>query len=228
MGGPAPKPQDGGDAGPSNQTTSAASSPKPVPAAASNLNDQPRPKINVTPIPAAIKNGGNPFTQLGIHNRFSPASVSRERKRPSTEIDDGSVATPPARKQTPQQAPETDEDYEHRILSQIFRITVDPLVMTNHLNQRLTFLPNLNQDINDAGEPLRLNTSIMDQAIIESCSNFALDKPLMQYLLPCWKRAVKSVAPKAASQRRVHVHEEAKRLCMSNCLFALTMPDLYG
>lgn len=100
--------------------------------------------------------------------------------------------------------------------------------MTNHMGHRLTFLPNLNQELNDAGSPLRVTVGLMDQAIIEACSNFATDKPLMQYLLPCWKRAIKTPAAKGVSPTRVGVHDEAKRLCMSNCLFALTMPDLYG
>ncbi|KAJ3473430.1 hypothetical protein NLG97_g10312 [Lecanicillium saksenae] len=50
----------------------------------------------------------------------------------------------------------------------------------------------------------------------------------MGYLLPCWKRAVKLAQTKTVSTTRQQLHEEARRLCMSNCLFALTMPDLYG
>lgn len=93
---------------------------------------------------------------------------------------------------------------------------------------RLTFLPSLNEELNESGEPLRLSTGTLDQAIIEACSSWPADKPLLSYLLPCWKRAVKQAAQKTSSTKRQQLHEEAKRLSMSNCLFALTMPDLYG
>jgi ubiquitin conjugation factor E4 B len=101
--------------------------------------------------------------------------------------------------------------------------------MTNPQGQRALFLPGLNQELNDSGEPLKLSIGILDQAIIEACSNWALDKPLFDYLLPCWKRSVKAAATaKNVSSTRQELLEEAKRLCMSNCLFALTMPALYG
>jgi ubiquitin conjugation factor E4 B len=116
------------------------------------------------------------------------------------------------------------------VLSQIFRITADPHRMTsNQGSHRLTFLPNLNQELVDSGEPLKLSVNNLDQAIIEACSSWPHDKPLMQYLLPCWKRAVKAAAGnKHTSGVRFELHEESKRLCMSNCLFAVTMPVLYG
>lgn len=100
--------------------------------------------------------------------------------------------------------------------------------MSNAHGVRLTFLPNLNEELNESGEALRLSTATLDQAIIEACSAWPDDKPLMSYLLPCWKRAVKQATQKTSSTTRQQLHEEAKRLSMSNCLFALTMPDLYG
>ena len=179
----------------------------------------------------------NPFTQQAIRKDVSAnkpttsGTLCLARKRPSHEIDDGSTATPqPPRKQAPQQpaTPESDEAYAHRVLTQIFRITVDPHHMTAPTGQRLIFLPGLNEELNESGEPLRIGTGIIDQAIIEACSIYQPDKPLMTYLLPCWKRANKTAQTKTTVTARAAIHEEAKRLCMSNCLFALTMPDLFG
>jgi ubiquitin conjugation factor E4 B len=114
------------------------------------------------------------------------------------------------------------------MLSQIFRISVDPHHMTSLQGHRLTFLPNLNEELNEAQEPLKLSVGNLDQAIIEACCNWPLDKPLMGYLLPCWKRAVKAAASaRIASATKIEVHEESKRLCMSNTFFALTMPALF-
>lgn len=149
------------------------------------------------------------------------------RKRLASEIDDGIPADRPNPRSSNSQ-PESEEAYADRILSQIFRITVDPHKMSSH-GQGLIFLPNLNEELNESGEPLKLSVNTLDQAIMEAANAWPQDKPLMNYLLPCWKRAVKST-PQANKVRgsRLEVHEEARRLCMSSCLFALTMPDLYG
>lgn len=129
---------------------------------------------------------------------------------------------------TPQSV-ESDSDYAHRVLSHIFDITLDPHRMTAAHGHRLLFLPNLNQDLNDQGQPLKLSTSVLDQAIMEACATWTAHRPLMDYLLPCWKRAVRSVnLAKNPQGSRLEVHEEAKRLSISSCLFALTMPALYG
>ncbi|KAL6877836.1 ubiquitin elongating factor core domain-containing protein [Trichoderma longibrachiatum] len=219
--------------------------PKPVeskPAEAASSTSSPAPeadeanktKINITP--AAASPAPNPFEQLGVGSSrpaeaASPTGTTFRiaRKRSASQVDDVLSAPPPPRKPTPAQV-ESDEDYADRVLSQIFRITADPHRMTsNQGSHRLTFLPNLNQELVDSGEPLKLTVNNLDQAIIEACSSWPHDKPLMQYLLPCWKRAVKAAAGnKQTSGVRFELHEESKRLCMSNCLFAVTMPVLYG
>jgi ubiquitin conjugation factor E4 B len=114
------------------------------------------------------------------------------------------------------------------VLSQIFRIAVDPHNMGT-AGQRVIFLPNLNAELNESREPLKLTTGNLDQAILEAAGTWPPNKPLMDYLLPCWKRALKSATSlKNASPRRVEIHEEAKRLAISNCLFSVTLPELYG
>jgi ubiquitin conjugation factor E4 B len=100
--------------------------------------------------------------------------------------------------------------------------------MTGSGGQRLVFLPNLNAELNDAGDELRLSSATLDQAILEAASSLSRDKPLMEYLLPCWKRAVKAASSsKATSGPRMEAHEEAKRLALSYCLFSFTLPDLF-
>lgn len=164
----------------------------------------------------------------------STGSSRPTRKRSAADVDEGGPARKTTTPQPQQQAqqptqPESDEDYAHRTFTQVFRVTVDPHHMSNQQGQRLVFLPNLNQELNESSEPLKLSTTVLDQAIIEACSNWNMAKPLLEYLLPCWKRAVKAAtAAKNPTPAREEIHEEAKRLCMSNCLFALTMPALYG
>lgn len=202
------------------QPSSAASPPSQTPQTETSEPATPIVKINVTPAAEPAQSSPNPFTQLGVQ---------------STQVlGDQSASTASApRKDSPQpaqqQRQESDEDYAHRVLSQIFRVSVDPHHMSNVQGQRFVFLPNLNHELNDSGDPLKLSISILDQAIIESCNNWPPASPLFDYLLPCWKRAVKAASTaKNVSPQRQEVLEEAKRLCMSNCLFALTMPALYG
>ncbi|KAJ4261601.1 Ubiquitin conjugation factor E4 [Fusarium torreyae] len=200
------------------------STPKPQPAAES------RPKINVTPSAPAASSSPNPFNKLGVKAEPSSSTGSSRvhRKRQASEIDDAASADRPSPKPSNSQ-PESDAAYADRILSQIFRITVDPHNMTSSHGQRLTFLPNLNEELNESGEPLKLSVNTLDQALMEAASSWPHDKPLMNYFLPCWKRAVKaSLQFKATEGPKFEVHDEAKRLCMSGCLFSLTMPDLYG
>ncbi|KJZ71959.1 hypothetical protein HIM_08639 [Hirsutella minnesotensis 3608] len=218
LGSAAPKPSD--DQG--SETASSSSTPKPQ-----HASDAPTPRSQ----PDAPK---NLFAQLGLRAaepQAAPASSgspSPLRKRSAAEIDDGAAAT---RKPNPPQAAaaESDDEYAHRVLTQIFRVTVDPHHMTGPQGQRLVFVPNLNQELNEAAEPLRLTITNLDQAIIEACTVWPQDKPLLDYLLPCWKRAVRAASlAKNTTGARLEVHDEAKRLCISNCLFSLTMPVLYG
>ncbi|KAG6276616.1 hypothetical protein E4U47_008181 [Claviceps purpurea] len=198
---------------------SSKSSPSQTPPPTTSKSTAPsRTKITVTP--AATPAQPDPNKQLS------------SQSAPVTGAQPGSTASP-SRKATPlpaqQQRQESDEDFEHRVLSQIFRISADPHEMTDGQGERLIFLPNLNEELNDSGGPLKLSVNTLDQAIIESCGHWEKRYPLIDYLLPCWKRAVKiGNSAKNASPNKQEVVEEAKRLCMSNCLFALTMPALYG
>ncbi|WZH39337.1 ubiquitin elongating factor core-domain-containing protein [Fusarium acuminatum] len=203
------------------------STPKPQPQPAPT---EPRPKINITSSAPAESSSSNPFNKLGVKAEPSSSTGSSHvnRKRLASEIDDMAAADRSSPKPSNSQ-PESDASYADRILSQIFRITVDPHKMINGHGQRLTFLPSLNEELNESGEPLKLSLNILDQALMEAATSYPQDKPLMSYFLPCWKRAIKaSVQFKATEGPKLEVHEEAKRLGMSGCLFALTMPDLYG
>ncbi|KAJ3523066.1 hypothetical protein NM208_g12594 [Fusarium decemcellulare] len=215
---------------PNRRTLPRTSTPKPQTTPA----ESSRPKINVTPSAPGSSSGSNPFTKLGVKSgaqsepSSSTGSFRVNRKRLASEIDDAVSADRPSPRPTNSPA-ESDEAYADRTLSQIFRITVDPHNMTNSHGHRLIFLPSLNQELNDSGESLKLSVNTLDQALMEAAGTWPQDKPLMNYFLPCWKRAVKSSTQfKTTEGPRFEVHEEAKRLCMSSCLFALTMPDLYG
>lgn len=119
------------------------------------------------------------------------------------------------------------DDFSDRILSQIFRITVDPKRVTDIHGHRLTFLPQASQELQENGSPLKLSAAILDSALLEAVTAIPADKSLLGYLLPSFKRIIRSNILKETSEKR-EILEEAKRLCVSNCLFALTIPDLFG
>ncbi|UNI24595.1 RING-type E3 ubiquitin transferase [Purpureocillium takamizusanense] len=227
----APKAADNTDKPDAPSSSSSTTTPAPKPPQPS---ESPRANITVTPAPKPPPPGSNPFTQLGVQSsRKDSGSSSPQRKRSAAETGDGRAATPPpAARSKPASAVaqfESDADYTHRVLTQVFQITVDPHHMASPSGQRLIFVPNLNQELNEAGEPLKLSVNVLDQAIIEACGTLPASSPLFGYLLPCWKRVVKAhTMAKNASATKLEMLEEAKRLCMSNCLFSLTMPVLYG
>ena len=223
----------------SEQASSTTESPNPVEASGSGTTT-PKRDINITP--ASSKPAGseaNPFKQMNVppNSKVADNATSKStgsssvvrRKRSASEIDDGRPATShPPRNPASQASTETDEDYTHRMLTNIFKVTADPLVMSDPQGQRLVFLQNLNQELNDSGMPLKLCQKHLDQTIIEACNLWPVDKPIMNYLLPCWKRAVQAANKnKVTEGPRFFLHEEAKRLTMSNAMFSLSIPQLF-
>jgi ubiquitin conjugation factor E4 B len=128
--------------------------------------------------------------------------------------------------------PPADEDidtYENRILGQIFRISLDPGQRVDASGHKLVYLPNLRRELEEENAPIRLSTDRLDSALLEACSSIPHNRSVLDYTLPCWKRITK-----AQKGLRGHTHardtilKEAKRLCMSNCVFAVEVPELFG
>ena len=79
--------------------------------------------------------------------------------------------------------------------------------------------------------PRRLTIEDLDPAFLEVGSMFTRSKPLLDGFLPFWKnvmRAIKQLRDRRPDNNKLAVMLEAKRLVMSNCIFALTMPELFG
>lgn len=136
------------------------------------------------------------------------------------------------------QKPESFEDWADRTISHFFRVTLDPDHRADALGHPLTYLPNLASELEESlgkpkdGDRLRLSQDSLDAIILEAATEFPHQKPLLDYLLPCWKRIIrfsKSAAMvRSPAPEKLTLVSEAKRLCMSNALFALTVPDLFG
>jgi ubiquitin conjugation factor E4 B len=145
-------------------------------------------------------------------------------KPKSSDIPHGSSATPAA----PKSQEASPEAWVDRTLSSIFRITLNPEHTRDAHGHRLYFVSGVRRDLEDDGSPLRLTTELLDGAILESAQSNSEGKTL-DYLLGCWKRVSKLFRgmtskndPKAA------IVKEARRICFNYCIFAVTIPDMFG
>jgi len=75
-----------------------------------------------------------------------------------------------------------------------------------------------------------LDKAFLEQAIIEAASGLNRKITPLDYLLSCWKRVSRewrNWRTTPASPKR-DVIEDARRICMSYCVFAVTMPDMFN
>ncbi|KAL4878531.1 ubiquitin elongating factor core-domain-containing protein [Aspergillus karnatakaensis] len=157
----------------------------------------------------------------GKRVKITPTASAPARSQSVTPVSN----TPP-----PAKAEDTLEAFEDRTLSALFKFTLDENRQKDIHGQRLTYLPGVRSELEEQDQKLRINTSVLDQALLEAASNQPDGKPL-DYLLPCWKRVTrlhKGFRKARADDPKFEVICEARRLCMSYCLFALTMPEMFG
>jgi ubiquitin conjugation factor E4 B len=169
----------------------------------------------------------NPFSQMGLMKKDEPKKTTISiTPTPTTPAKRDASDMPRSR---PSQAPqETPEQWEHKTLSAVFRLTLSMSQTNDAHGNRLYVLDDLRTDLEQAGSALLLSTGQLDQALVEAASNQAA-KPL-DYLLASWKRITKLTRLLKSGQddSKIVVMKEAKRLCMSYCVFAITMPDMFG
>ena len=124
---------------------------------------------------------------------------------------------------------ESPEAWEHRTLSSIFRLTLESGKRQDHAGHKLQYVEGVRQELEEQNAPVRLNVAVLDQAILEAASKPGRTTPL-EYLLACWKRVSKHFRALRGKgdEPRLEVVREARRLCMSYCIFAVTLPDMFG
>ncbi|KAH6674589.1 ubiquitin elongating factor core-domain-containing protein [Halenospora varia] len=229
-----PKTEQLADAG-----NSASSPPTPAPSTPQNVPEPaPAVKINISkPAPTPTTPAENPFAKLtsrSSNDTNTPTTVSaseaKSLKRPRAESDE-QTTTPSTQPRKPAAVPATEslEDYTHRILGHVFRITLEPNVKVDGQGHRLIHLPNLRGELEEEGAPIRFSSDRLDSAILEAASSIPGKRSILDYLLPCWKRITKETKKlRGYVNGKDVVLKEAKRLCMSNCIFAVEMPELFS
>jgi ubiquitin conjugation factor E4 B len=177
----------------------------------------------------------NPFAQLGVKPISEVGPKINIKKLPPQSKDlTGSARDSSglniAGKPRAEGNSESLADWEDKILGQVFRLTLKVEPQPNRHDHRLHYVPGVRQDLEVQKEPIRLSTGVLDQAILEAASNLQGTTPL-DYLLGCWKRVnrhLRGLKTGAGQDNKLEVLREAKRLCMSYCIFAITMPDMFG
>ena len=125
---------------------------------------------------------------------------------------------------------ETAEQFEDKTLRAIFRLTLDPSQTKDQHGHILYPLPELREELESDGKDLRLTTDLLEQAIMEAGRSLGKITP-HDWLFSCWKRAnrfSKSVKDRSPDNQKWAIVSEARRLCVSWCIFSITLPDMFG
>lgn len=115
-------------------------------------------------------------------------------------------------------------------MSAVFKLTLREDRQRDIHGNALIYLPGLQAELQDEGQELRIQTAVLDQALLEAASKAENQRPL-DYLIPCWKRVArlhKGFRRAGDDDPKFRVLVEARRLCMSYCIFAITMPEMFG
>ncbi|KAF2677222.1 ubiquitin conjugation factor E4 [Lentithecium fluviatile CBS 122367] len=209
----------GGPSGSNGASRPPSTTPTLTPAGSSTPQPAEKPPIPAPQPPAQA----NPFTQLGMKEEGKSAPRITIKPKP-TEASSDSSATQAA----PKSQEGSLEAWTDRTLGAIFRITLHPEQTRDVHGHRLYFVSGVRGDLEEDGSLLRFTTDMLDSAILESAQSKTEGKPL-DYLLGCWKRVsrlFRSLASK--NDPKVEIVKEARRVCFSYCIFAATIPDMFG
>ena len=178
-----------------------------------------------TPVPTtdtAAPQSSNPSTSIRITN----PGITPQKRDPNGQ----QRSVPRPNGTAPAKAPETLEEFEDRNLKNIFRLTLDPSQTRDAGGNTVFSLPGLREELEAEGKEIRLSVEILEQAIMEGGQNLGKVKT-HDWLLSCWKRlnrVRRTIKDKSAESARWDMLNEARRLCMSWAIFALTLPDMFG
>ena len=189
--------------------------------------DESKPKINISSSSASTPQQ-NPFSQLGIQ-KVNGANVTPPAGRPLTPLKRDRPLSSSGRSSS--RAGETPEQWEDRILGNVFSFSLESDHHVDGHGNQIHYLEATRIELEEQHEPLRLNTGLLDQAILEAASNLEKDTAPLDYLLGCWKRIsrqYKTLRKLGEKDPKFAVIKEARRLCMSYCVFAITMSEMFG
>jgi ubiquitin conjugation factor E4 B len=196
-------------------------------APATTPSDATSPAVLTPKTESTSADGENPFSQLGMKG-------GQEEKKTAPQIKVNPRPASPAKRERdgsekPRSRPQENlETWQDRNLRQIFRVTLKPEDSKDTSGHELIFLASTRQDLIDGDAAVQLNTEVLEGAITEAASQAPGGKPF-EYLLGCFKRASRMLRnTKKEEEAKREILSETRRLCMSYCVFAVTMPEMFG
>jgi ubiquitin conjugation factor E4 B len=148
-----------------------------------------------------------------------PASPSKRER-------DGSERPQSRPRERPQ---ETLEVWQDKSLRQIFRVTLTVEEIKDSFGSKLAFLASTRDELEQANQPLLLNVEMGDAILTEAAQTTG--GKVFEYFLQCFKRAVRTIRGMKSTgteDPKLEILKEARRMCMSYCVFAVTMPEMFG
>lgn len=195
-----------------SQGSSSASSPAPAASASSTLPSAPALTPDLEP--ALVNSPVSSINNILVQPPKRASSATVDPRNPKS--------SPASRK-----APESLDDFADASLARIFRISVNPDKTQDLHGHRLRFLASSSSELQESA-PLKLSIDNLDQYLFEVGQNLPPQQSLFEYMLSCYKRASDMAGSlyRSPPEKQALV-KEAKRLAVSHCIFALTLPDLY-
>lgn len=181
-------------------------------------------------------NSSNPLDQFGApkheetpqEKKTTPQIKIRPRPTsPAKRERDGSEKPRPAR--AAERSQESLEVWQDRTLRGIFRASLKPEESRDAHGHQLVFLASTKEDLIADGSPLLVNTEKLDGVITEVATAAPGGKSF-EYLLACFKRVARAIRGTKFSgpeDPKQDILKETRRLCMSYCVFAVTMPEMF-
>ncbi|KAF4551864.1 Ubiquitin elongating factor core-like protein [Elsinoe fawcettii] len=221
-----------------SQESSPSDSSTDLPSASHDAAQSPAPassstaKSPSTTSPAPTQQ--NPFAQLGLKPRESVEAKTKPKINITNSQPTAQKRDPDGQSRLRAAKPEKEEpieEWEDRTLGHIFRITLKEGVTRDPHGRSLFFLKGLKGDLEDESQPLQLNTGQLDQAITEAGTLAAKTREdTFDFLLGCWKRVsriIRGMRSTELDNPKLIRMKEARRLCMSYCMFACSMPEMF-
>ncbi|KAK5090159.1 Ubiquitin conjugation factor E4 [Lithohypha guttulata] len=182
---------------------------------------------NTTPQPPSSSIPTHAAPRINISRAITPQKremngTQRSSSRPSSR---SSSRQPDVNK-----AAESIEQWEDRILRNIFRLSLDSQQKKDQNGHDLHILPNLREELEAEGQELRLRTDLLEQAIMEAGADLGRSTP-HDWLFACWKRVLrlyKSIKDRTPENQKWTILQEARRLCFSWCILSITTPEIFN
>ncbi|KAH9817379.1 Ubiquitin elongating factor core [Teratosphaeria destructans] len=218
--------------GPAASPTPPQNAQTPPPPATATTPAQPSPQTG----DGASEAAENPFAQLGMKEQTEEKKTAPQikiRPRPSSPAkrDSGGSERPRQSESRPRQRePESLEAWQDRTLRAVFRVSLKPEETKDLHGNDLIFLAGTREELSEAGSPIQLTVDSLEGVITEAAGQAPKAKPF-EYLLQCFKRAKRTqnnVRYGSKDEARLDILKETLRLCMSYCIFAVTMPEMFG